>query len=737
MLVSIREMTPHMEQTEAIIGSTPQLYMFVPIAGALMVLGFSIWHVVKSRMEGKRIGIGSLVWSALVTAILVFLAVWCNNQLVDSDVLYFIQCVVVLTITGTILARRERTFRMLDQLDTSNTFYHGIAEVIRVMRDPALILLGSEMARRALECAWNKGIADIAPEHVTIEFALIALAAFIAYFVGQRRSTGPAIVFLACAAVGVIEFFILEFRRSPILPMDVLALQTATEVSNQYVFMMSTEAIKSIMYCGLALLCASFIRPARTTSYRRAILDVCINVPLALVFALALSWWIEVPEYREDFGTDILYWNAEVSYKAQGFLPSFLTAVADLPVETPEGYTETGAQKTTEEYAAVADALPERSARRAASTAQFEQEKPSVIIIMNETFADLSRLDELHSGYLGPQFFKNGLDDALMRGQLGMSVYGAGTCNSEFECLTGTSTAFVGSGKYPYQMFSFDEVPNLARQLSELGYHTSAIHPNDKDNWNRRVTYNDMGFDDFYNTNNSFEGAPVLHSGITDRATYEKVLEVLNSSDEPHFIFDVTMQNHGGYATNDIPADRMTNFVCPDIDDNITHQINVYLSCIQASDEDLEWFVGELRALDRPVVLAFFGDHHPSVSNFPNDTYFPNEDPLQHRARVYQSDYFVWANYEVAGTNTGIVDDCGADLLGTRTLDLAGAPLDEYQEAQLAVHQRLQSISAIGYMGTDGVWHEPGTAPYLDTTYRDMAMMSHLRFGHRFADSSS
>ena len=730
-------MTNSMEQTEVIVGSTPQVFMFIPLFGAVIVLGFAIWHVVKCRLEGERIGVGSLVWAGFITAILIFLAVWCNNQLLDADPLYLIQTVVVLTITGSMLARREYIFRTLDKLDSTNSFQHSVAEVIRVLRDPALILLGSEMARRALEAPWNDTVNDISAENITIEFALIAIAAFIAYFVAQRRSFGPALVFTACAAVGVIEFFILEFRRSPILPMDVLALQTATEVSNQYVFMISTNAIKAFLYGGLALLCASFIRPARVTNYRRVILDVCINVPLALIFALSLSWWIDVPNYREDYGLDILYWNAVKSYKAQGFLPSFLTAVADLPVETPEGYTEELAQQTTETYTKAADAMPERSTRRAASTAQFEEIKPSIIIVMNETFADLSRLDKLHCGYEGPKFYQTGFDDALVRGQLGMSVYGAGTCNSEFECLTATSTAFVGSGKYPYQMFSFENVPNLARQLSGVGYHTSAIHPNDKDNWNRRVTYGDMGFDEFYNTNNSFEDAPQFHSGITDKATYEKILEILNSSEDPQFIFDVTMQNHGGYSTNNIPPDRMTNYVFPDIDPDNTHQLNEYLSCIQASDEDLEWFVGQLRELERPVVLAFFGDHHPKMSNVPNDLYFPGEDELTHQARVYETEYVIWSNYEVAGTPTGVIDDCGADLLGTRTLDLVGAPLDSFESAQIAAHQRLQIISGIGYQGTDGRWHVPGTAPYLDATYRDMAMMSHLRFGHLFAESSS
>ena len=724
-----------MEESEILIGTTPPEFMLFPIVGALVVIGCTIWHVIRSREEGERLGVGSIVWSVLITAILIFMAVWCNMQLVEAEELFWIQSVVILTATGAILTRREKVFRALVSLDEAGPAQRTASQILRTVRDVALILIGSEMSRRALEIPWNTKIEEIAPSHVAIELTLITIVAFIAYFLCQRRAAGPAIVFTVCIGLGIVEHFIFEFRRAAILPMDILALGTAAEVGNQYTYLLYTDDIRALIYGGLALLCASFIRPSQSTGLKRFVTDLCWNLPLALVFALALSWWIAVPNYREDFGLDISYWNTEKSYKAQGFLPSFMTALNDLPIAVPENYDEERAEEVTKAYAAMADDLPGRRERRAESTKQFAQIQPSIVIVMNETFADLSRLNKLQCDYEGPQFFQHGLDDALMRGQLGMSVYGAGTCNSEFECLTGNSLAFVGTGKYPYQMFTFEEVPNLARQLSEIGYTTSAIHPNDKDNWNRRVTYEAMGFDEFYNTNNSFADAPSFHSGITDKATYEKIIEVLNSSNDPQFVFDVTMQNHGGYSTNNIPPERMTNYVFPGIDAEYTHQLNEYLSCIQASDEDLEWFIGQLRKLDRPVVLAFFGDHHPSCANVANDAYFPGEEELQHQARVYQTEYFVWANYDVAGTSQeGNVDNCGTDMLGTRTLDLAGAPLEDFQSAQLAVHQRLQIISGIGYQGTDGRWHIPGTEPYLDTTYRDMSLMDFLRFGSKFVD---
>ena len=38
-----------------------------------------------------------------------------------------------------------------------------------------------------------------------------------------------------------------------------------------------------------------------------------------------------------------------------------------------------------------------------------------------------------------------------------VSVMGGGTANSEFEFLTGNSMAFIGTGKYPYQLYDLSE----------------------------------------------------------------------------------------------------------------------------------------------------------------------------------------------------------------------------------------------------------------------------------------
>ena len=68
--------------------------------------------------------------------------------------------------------------------------------------------------------------------------------------------------------------------------------------------------------------------------------------------------------------------------------------------------------------------------------------KPNIIVVMNESFSDLSVLSpELtNEGYM-PYF--NSLTEDVIKGYAYVSTIGGGTSNSEYEFLTGNSMAFL------------------------------------------------------------------------------------------------------------------------------------------------------------------------------------------------------------------------------------------------------------------------------------------------------
>ena len=426
-----------------------------------------------------------------------------------------------------------------------------------------------------------------------------------------------------------------------------------------------------------------------------------LNLVIGLICFGGIAAHVTLIDYYNTLNISVYTWRPLESYWRQGFLPTFITGAQTIKPPVPQDYSMDDAEKLLDTYAGDYDATKGIDFKRAEATAQFNDDKPTVIAIMNETFSDLSIYQNLHADYQGPQFFKS-LSDTLARGKLFVSAYGGGTCNTEFEFLTGNSMAYLGSGVYPYTIYDLTQTENLAAQFKQLGYSTTAMHPNHGTNWNRENVYRDFGFDQFL-TIQDFQDADKLRGMVTDKATYDKILRLLDEDQNPQFIFDVTMQNHSGYDTGLIPADKQLNLTIDGISDP---EVNEYVSLIQQSDEALRYFIGQLRKLDRKVVVVFFGDHQPFFPSTYNDLWFTDEDQATHAERLWQTDYIIWANYDVAGHNQdGTATDLSTNYLGATLMDLIGAPVSTYQKAQLSLRDAMPAINSTGYEDRSLRWY--------------------------------
>lgn len=189
----------------------------------------------------------------------------------------------------------------------------------------------------------------------------------------------------------------------------------------------------------------SSARSALTLALRRRwnIVAATASVVLAVVCGNSIQGWFNNNHVTDALEISFDNWQPINTYVARGWIPSFSIMVQNLAIPEPDDYTAESAQAAEEE--------------RAAAAAQFDSEKPTVIAIMNETFADLSIYNGLNAGYVGPTYYNN-LAGVLQRGSLAVSVLGGGTCSTEFEFLTGNSLGFIGGNKYPYTLYDFGNV---------------------------------------------------------------------------------------------------------------------------------------------------------------------------------------------------------------------------------------------------------------------------------------
>ena len=561
-----------------------------------------------------------------------------------------------------------------------------------------LLLLAGLFAMLGLETPSNHDLTWCYPLCILLEWALITAVMVGLFYLFQRRGGAPAFIAFLCWGIGMAQFFVITFKSMPIQPADLSALGTAAAVSGGFTYIFSAFGLYGMTFLAISMLLCSLagvFRPEPAKRNRRLFLT---NLLIGALCLVGVGAHVTLIDYYNTLNITVYTWRPLESYYRQGFIPTFISSAQTIKPPVPKDYDMAKAEKLEKKLAGEYDETAGKTQQRTDAEAQFAKEKPTVIAIMNETFSDLSIYQNMHAGYNGPQFFKN-LPDTLSRGTLYVSAYGGGTCNTEFEFLTGNSMSYLGSGVYPYTIYDLLDTKNLAEQFKDLGYTTTAMHPNHGTNWNRENVYSGFGFDRFM-TINDFQDAEKLRGMVSDAATYDKILEMLESDSAPQFIFDVTMQNHSGYDTGLLPPDKLNNYL---IDGAVNNEVNEYLSLIEESDRAFKDFVGKLRKLDRPVVLVFFGDHQPFFPDKYNNRWFTNEDKAEHNMRLWTTDYLIWANYDVAGNDQDShVDNLSTNYLGTEMMNIIGAPLNDYQKAQLTLRSALPAINTTGYLDATG-----------------------------------
>lgn len=675
----------------------------VSLVGAAGTVLLVLKHLKACKSTGDTPSRTLFVRCGLILLIQLFFTVWSAIGLVDcADPM----AVVVAIIAHALLCgcayfniHRDCVLeRLRALLGTEGKFAHPL------LGASIMLLLAGVFATLGLEFSSNHDLTWMYPLCLLLEWALIAFTMLGLFFLFQRRCGGAVVLAVALYVLGLAEYFVILFKSMPISPGDLTALSTAAAVAGTgYTYTITSFCMLSLAFTVIAIqICtlAAQVAPKRQKGSWRGLV---LNLLIAIVCLGGIAAHTTLLDYYHTLYIQVYSWRPLESYYRQGFLPSFISGAQTIKPSKPEDYTVSGAKKLISEYAKEYDDNNQTggsSATRLEATKQFDEEKPTVIAVMNETFSDLSIYQNMHADYQGPTYFKS-IDDCLSRGRLYVSAYGGGTANTEFEFLTGNSMAYLGSGVYPYTTYDLTDTENLAAQFKSLGYYTTAMHPNHGTNWNRENVYKDFGFDQFL-TINDFQNAETLRGMVTDKATYDKILELLDTNSNPQFIFDVTMQNHSGYDTGLIPYDKQMSL---NIDGEFNSNVNEYVSLIQQSDEALKYFLNKLSKLDRKVVVVFWGDHQPFFPDTYNDRWFTNEDDATHQERLWQTSYIIWANYDVAGNSqTSHEEDLSSNYLSSELMKLIGAPLTDYQKAHLTLRQSLPALNSVGYEDSQDRW---------------------------------
>ncbi|MBP5198069.1 MAG: LTA synthase family protein [Lachnospiraceae bacterium] len=505
---------------------------------------------------------------------------------------------------------------------------------------------------------------------------------------------------------GLAFFYVYRFKNTSIMPWDIFSFGTAMSVAGNYDFTPDLR-LSVIIVCFILVFVAGIFLGKNTKINIKKKIMVCI---LGLFMMIGVTTLVQNQSFVKAYKLySVLFYPDRMTYR-NGTLVGFLMEIKYMVPEKPEGYDKEAIEDNFNE-------LVEESESSIAETSK--EDLPNIIVVMNETFADLSIYGSLNIKEDVMPFVRslNEKGANTKSGTLNVSVFGGNTANSEFEFLTNQSMNFYPEGSIPYQQYIWNDVPNLTSYLKELGYTTTAIHPFKPGGWSRNRTYPFLGFDEFL-SEEDFENPTLIREYISDASAYDKVIELFEKkSDDPMFTFLVTMQNHGGY-TEDFPNFNVDVFAA-----NIRNPVvNRYLSLIKYADQAVEELISYFENVDEDTIIVFFGDHQPAASvTYPVmyskgiDVYNLSEEEEK---KCYKVPYFIWANFDIEEEHDL---ETSANYLSLDLMDVAGIDYSPFMEIADSARKDVPLLSSKirPYKETDSFDLYRDTAYYLLFDYGD------------------
>ena len=466
-----------------------------------------------------------------------------------------------------------------------------------------------------------------------------------------------------------------------------MAIRTAANVIGEYNFLPSlSQLLGTLTLIGyLVVLCLVPVKkgPRRPKWF--------VSLGTVLLFTGYILFFFYSP-FLTWTGFEAKLWTSLWQTKQNGVVLNFTVNLRFSSVEKPDDYDQL-IEGYTEEYRSEAPTLPEGTVR------------PNVIVIMNESFCDLSVIGIETNEPCTP--FIDSLTENTIKGYTYVSVFSGHTANSEYEFLTGNSVSFLPVGTVAYQMFTQENDYSMARQLNALGYHSIAMHPYDSSGWNRISVYNRYDFDEMYFIED-FKNVTNIREYCSDRSNYENVIsryeEHLSgeNGDSPLFLFNITMQNHGGYSVNWSGLEK-TVWLTGDLEGKY-ESVDMYLSLARESDAAFRELLAYFENVSEPTVIVMFGDHHPGLADtFYTDVFGQKKDTLSQEESVclYQVPYVIWANYDIPEKEYG---NFSLNYLSTVVTDALGYPKTGYQQFLWESMESLPVITRNFYRDKAGKW---------------------------------
>ncbi|MBP3608763.1 MAG: sulfatase-like hydrolase/transferase [Lachnospiraceae bacterium] len=508
----------------------------------------------------------------------------------------------------------------------------------------------------------------------------------------KRKVFVLSLVMILWTAIGITDMILLSFRTTPFTAVDLVLIKDALQIAHRYLSWVGVVLIGAGVVLAVVL-CIVLFRKARK---EEGSIDYVFRLPFCgLLFILCLvltdigmaaglldrnfgnlaqafhdnglpycfmnsilNTGVERPEdYSAETMGDLLEeFEKEEGRELVTDFPKPTTVVSEQvtpePVQTPTPLAEQGesvehttvpenTEHTTAPETVVSsdsdkEADPEEQPEVPEKEKAGEPELPNIIFLQLESFFDVKYIENF-SCTSDPVPFFTYLKETYPSGFLEVPSIGAGTANTEFECITGMNLDFFGPGEYPYKTILKERTcESMAYILKEQGFSASAMHNNDGTFYDRHQVFSNLGFDRYISIEYMADASVNELNWAKDRILTEQIVKVLQSTEEKDYIYAISVQGHGAYPEEPLLDVKLLDVQMPEELAEYYYQYLYYVHQLFEMDQFIKELVLNLNAWPEDVVLVMYGDHLPGLGL---------SDELLENGNQFQTEYIIWSNF--------------------------------------------------------------------------------------------
>lgn len=410
----------------------------------------------------------------------------------------------------------------------------------------------------------------------------------------------------------------IKYQNGVLSKADLALINEVIGIADQYVGV--RELVLVAVICIVIIVCVVKYRKKLKTYFK---LEFHVDAMLFAVIVMGLISGINQNTFRAiGLDTDSYYPMSNERVKAYGFaVYSLLEFSGDNNEGVPEGYS----------------AEIKESVAKYAMEQKKEAIEPTVILILAESLFEVQSIPDIT--------FNKELTSTLKQYKVAdiiSSSYGGRTAAAELEALTGLTNLFFDGDVIAYTSYlnkKGNMTGSLAREFASEGYATYAIHANRADYYNRDIVYENMGFSDFISKEDFvLDKEDLLGDGlVSDEAFFDRMIEILEDSNRPTFIFGASLEGHSPYNAKYKSTDLVA--YSDKYDENILDELENYAQTVYNFDKQMARLIQYFEEKQEPVLIYIFGDHLPALQINDEDGY------LEDIRLKYKTPLYAYSNY--------------------------------------------------------------------------------------------